>query len=260
VDISDDVNAPARLMVLDHLVHGISDGTDPLAMLTVHGMMQDSLSRLRMEGRDDWTAFVIGGGTYTVPRAWAARGGIVTTVAEIDPAVTEVAIEHFWFDPQTTRVIHADARGVLARDPTTYDLIMGDAFSDIAAPPHLITREFFDLTRSRLNPDGVFVMTVIDHMNRLDVLGALVKTLRLVYPVVEVWADPSHDAAEKRRVFMVVAGDTESPRARVEAGGPAPRTAVRVAAASVERIIEGRAPPVLTDDFAPVDRLLGSGL
>jgi len=260
VDISDDVNAPARLMVLDHLVHGISDGTDPLAMLTVHGMMQDSLSRLRMEGRDDWTAFVIGGGTYTVPRAWAARGGITTTVAEIDPAVTEVAIEHFWFDPQTTRVIHADARGVLARDPTTYDLIMGDAFSDIAAPPHLITREFFDLTRSRLNPDGVFVMTVIDHMNRLDVLGALVKTLRLVYPVVEVWADPSHDAAEKRRVFMVVAGDTESPRARVEAGGPAPRTAVRVAAASVERIIEGRAPPVLTDDFAPVDRLLGSGL
>lgn len=259
IDIGEDVHAPVRLMVLDHLVHGISDGSDPLAMLTVHGMMQDSLSRLRMDGRENWRAFIIGGGTYTVPRAWAARGGIATTVAEIDPVVTQVAVDHFWFDPATTRVIHADARQVLARDPATYDLIMGDAFSDIAAPAHLITQEFFELAKSRLNPGGAYVMTVIDHMDRLDVLGALVRTLRLVHPVVEVWADPGHDASQARRVFLLVAGETPTLRARIEAGGPVPRVAVRVAAASVDRIVEGRQPPVLTDDFAPVDRLLGQG-
>jgi predicted membrane-bound spermidine synthase len=259
IDTSEDPNAPVRLMVLDHLVHGISDGTDPQAMLTPHGMMQDGLSRMRMEGRESWSAFVIGGGTYTVPRAWAERGGIDVTVAEIDPAVTRVAQESYWLDTSKVRVIHADARVVLTHDTTRYDIIQGDAFSDIAAPPHLITREFFELVNDRLNPGGAFVMTVIDHMDRLDVLGALVRTLREVYPSVEVWADPAHDSIDKRRVFLIVAGSEPSPATRISHRGPVPRDAVRVAADSVQRIIDRRDPPVLTDDYAPVDRLLGQG-
>jgi predicted membrane-bound spermidine synthase len=259
IDLSDDPSAPARLMVLDHLVHGISDGTDPQAMLTPHGMMQDGLSRMRMQDRDTWSGFVIGGGTYTVPRAWADRGGIDVTVAEIDPAVTQVAQDSFWFDPDSVRVIHADARGVLARDDTLYDIILGDAFSDIAAPAHLITREFFELVEARLAPGGSFVMTVIDHTDRMDVTSALVRTLRAVFPVVELWADPGHSPSETRRVFMLVAGEAPSPITRISHTGPVPRDAVRVAAASLERILEARAPLILTDDFAPIDRLLGHG-
>lgn len=259
VELSDDPDSPVRLMVLDHLVHGITDGADPQAMLTPHGMMQDGLSRMRMEGRADWSGFVIGGGTYTVPRAWAARGGIDVTVAEIDPVVTEVAVRDFWFDPAGARVIHADARAALRAEPTRYDIILGDAFTDIAAPPHLITREFFRLVQSRLNADGAFVMTVIDHMDRLEMLAALVHTLRQDFAAVEVWADPSHPATEQRRVFLIVAAGTLSPVTRISHHGPAPREAVRVAATSVDRILAARNPLVLTDDYAPVDRLMGGG-
>ncbi len=259
VDVSPTPDDPVRLMVLDHLVHGITDGADPFAMLTPHGMMQDGLSRMRMEDRPRWSGFVIGGGSYTVPRSWAERGGIDVTVAEIDPVVTEVAARDFWFDPEQARVVHADARIVLTREDTRYDLILGDAFTDIAAPPHLITHEFFALVQARLNPGGAYVMTVIDHMERLDVLAALVRTLDGLFPSVEVWADPGHDPAESRRVFMIVAGETPSPVSRIEHHGPAPREAIRVAAASVAAIIADRDPPVLTDDYAPIDRLLGRG-
>jgi predicted membrane-bound spermidine synthase len=247
-----------RLMVLDHLVHGVADRNDPTAMVTPHGMMQDGLARMRMEGREAWSAFIIGGGTYTVPRGWAAMGEPVTvTVAEVDPAVTDVAVRDFWFDPDSARVVHADARMVLRHEAERYDLILGDAFGDIAAPPHLITREFFTLARSRLNAGGVYMMTVIDHMDRLRVMASLVETARQVWPSVEIWADPSHDPAESRRVFLLVAGEAPSPVSQIRHDGPVPRVAIRVAQASLDAILAERAPMVLTDDFAPIDRLLG---
>ena len=260
VDISPSAAEPVRLMVLDHLVHGISDGLDPSAMLTPHGMMQDGLSRMRMAGRDAWDGFIIGGGTYTVPRAWVEMGEPANvTVAEVDPMVTEVARDSFWFDPDSVRVVHADARIVLAREETSYDLILGDAFTDIAAPPHLITREFFELAASRLNPDGSFLMTIIDHMDRMDVLASLTVTAREVFDVVEIWADPSHDVSQSRRVFLMVAGDSPSPVTQIRHEGPEPRQAVRIAASSLQGIIDERRAIVLTDDFAPIDRLLGTG-
>ena len=260
VDISELPEEPIRLMVLDHLVHGVSHGPDPSAMLTPHGMMQDGLSRMRMAGRENWEGFIIGGGTYTVPRAWVEMGEPVeVTVAEVDPLVTEVAAESFWFDPESVRVVHADARIVLAREDRRYDLILGDAFTDIAAPPHLITREFFELASARLNPDGSFLMTIIDHMDRLDVLAALTLTAREVFDVVEIWADPSHDPSLGRRVFLMVAGDSPSSVAQIAHEGPEPRRAVRVSASSLQAILDDRKPIILTDDFAPIDRLLGRG-
>jgi len=240
-----------RLMVLDHLVHGVADRDDPTLMLTPHGVMLDALPRLRMEGRDHWSAFLIGGGTYTVPRAWAARGQpVAVTVAEVDPEVTRIAREHFWYDPGADRILHADARRTLAEDAQTYDVIVGDAFSDIAVPQHLVTREFLTLVAARLTPDGVYVMNVIDHMDNLRVLASLVATARQVWPSVEVWTEAAHDAAENRRVFVLVAGQAPSARSQVEGG------AIRIAAASVDSLVQGRAPVILTDDFAPIDRLL----
>ena len=92
VQLADDPNAPVNLMVLDHLAHGISAREAPEVMFTDHTAMLDALPRMRMN-REDFTSFHIGGGSYSVPRAWADRGGPVITVAEIDPAVTRVAAQ-----------------------------------------------------------------------------------------------------------------------------------------------------------------------
>ena len=244
----------ARLMVLDHLVHGIAS-PDPARLLTAHAMMLSALPAMRMQGRPDWSAFLIGGGTYSVPRAWHAAGTPVrVTVAELDPAVTDAARRWFWYEPGQDRILNADARQVLAGDPARYDVILGDAFGDIAVPQHLITREFFALVHDRLNPGGVYLMNVIDHMDRLQVLASVVATARQVWPSVEVWTDPAHDPAETRRVFILVAGETPSGRTRItNASGDA----IRIAAPSVQALVEGRDPVIFTDDYAPIDRLLG---
>ena len=211
--------APVRLMVLDHLVHGVADGLDPTAMLTPHGVMLDALPRVRMAGRAQWSAYLIGGGSYSVPRAWHAQDTpVAVTVAEVDPAVTQAAIDHFWYEPGEDRIVHADARRTLSTEALTYDVIIGDAFSDIAVPQHLITREFFETVRAHLNPGGVYLMNVIDHMDRLEVLASMVATARAVWPSVEVWTERQHDPAENRRVFVLVAGDGPSSQPQVPSG------------------------------------------
>jgi spermidine synthase len=114
-----------------------------VTQFTEHTAMLDALARLRAP-RPEFTSFHIGGGTYSVPRAFATRGAGPITVAEIDPAVTQMAVESFWFDPETATILHEDARrALLTRPDGRYDVILGDAFTDVVVPVHLITREFF---------------------------------------------------------------------------------------------------------------------
>ncbi len=258
LDVSAEAGETARLMVLDHLGHGISVRHAPHRMLTPHAAMLDSLARARMDGRR-FEAFFIGGGSYSIPRAWANDPQVraASTVAEIDPAVTRIAVRDFWFDPQSARIIHDDARRALLLNPETYDVIIGDAFTDIAVPAHLVTREFFELVAARLAPEGVFLMNVIDFADRLDALAAIVATLRRVFPVVEVWAEFATPEPGARLVFIVLAGATESPFTALSSPPPDLLRFGRLSPAAVGALVQRRQPPVLTDDYAPIDRLLG---
>lgn len=255
VDVSADAENPVRMMVLDHLVHGISARDLPRVMFTDHTAMLDALARLRAP-RPDFAAFVIGGGTYSVPRAFADRGIGPVTVAEIDPEVTQTAIDAFWFTPGDIRILHEDARRALRERPDTYDIIIGDAFSDIAVPQHLVTREFFELVASRLSPGGSYLMNVVDFEDRLDVLGALVRTLRRVFPVVEVWTVRATPEPGQRMVFVLAAGDTPTRAASFAVPSP-DRTVFGALDEALVAQITGRDTLVLTDDFAPIDRLMG---
>ena len=256
VDISSDPASPVKLMALDHLVHGISARDVPEVMFTKHAAMMENLSRARM-GEKPFSAFFIGGGTFSIPRAWAALTQARVTVAEIDPAVTETAVSEFWFDPSTARVMNMDARRALTADETSYDVIIGDAFTDIAVPAHLITREFFQTVAGRLNADGIYLMNIIDFQDRLYALAAIVKTLETVFPVVEVWTEQAEAEPDGRRVFIVLAGSSQTGTDRIRGLGPDPYAAGRLPGDWLSGQLEGRNAPLLTDDYAPIDRLLG---
>lgn len=255
VDMSTDPDRPIRMMVLDHLVHGMSARDDPQVMFTDHAAMLDGLSRIRAT-RPDYSSFHIGGGTYSIPRAIAARGGGPVTVAEIDPQVTRIAARDFWFDPAGTEIMHRDARVALASRANRYDVIVGDAFTDIAVPAHLITREFYQLVRSRLRPGGSYLMNVIDFEDRLQVLGAVVRTLQEVFPVVEVWTEAAQPRPGQRMVFVVVAGTERTPLPGFRTRSPEPIEFAALSDVMVARIT-GADDLVLTDDFAPINRLMG---
>ncbi len=254
-DVASDPGKPVRAMVIDHLVHGISARDLPEVMFTDHAAMLDALARLRAPD-PAFSSFFIGGGNYALPRAFAARGLTDITVAEIDPAVTATAAGSFWFDPGTTRVLHADARVALRAETRSFDVIVGDAFTDTAVPQHLVTREFFELVAARLAPDGSYLMNVIDYADSLRAVGSLVATLRTVFPSVEVWSEARAPQPGERVVMVIAAGAAQTEVNRFAVPSPDRTAFAALGPAFVDRMAARGI--VLTDDYAPIDRLVGA--
>lgn len=260
LDVSADFGAPTRLMVLDHLGHGINVLDDPSRLEMPYAAIIDAVTRARLGDLPD-QGYFIGGGSLTLPRAWtvgATRPGLV--VAEIDPQVTRVAAEDFNVDPSRFTIVHGDARAMLKRHGGL-QIVIGDAFTDIAVPAHLVTREFYAEIRSALASEGFYAMNLIDHMDRLQALAATVRTLRDVFDTVEVWVEAEDFTAGGRTTFVLVAGAAPTPQARFllppTTTGNAPRILGRMPAARVDALVATIDPPVLTDDYAPIDRLMG---
>ena len=240
-------DARVRGLVLDHLMHGVNVKGAEDALLSPYVAQIDRAARVLHP--DARRAFFIGGGAYTLPRAWSRSLDI--TVAEIEPAVTEIAAERLWLDPGRIRIDHRDARvSLTASQPGAFGLIIGDAFKDVAAPFHLTTREFFELAESRLAPGGLFFLNLVDRDPDPAALFAVAATLRTVFPRVHVWRDRA--AGESgRRTYVLSAGSTAFAertlhRAAQDGWSLTPISETSLAGASV-----------LTDDHAPLEHLLG---
>ena len=95
------------------------------------------------------------------------RSGDHFTFYELNPQVVEVARNDFSYlagrDRDVT-IIVGDGRVSLARPPNSnsrkFDVLVIDAFSGDAIPTHLLTREAFEVYRSRLKPTGILAVHI----------------------------------------------------------------------------------------------------
>lgn len=242
---------PGRVLVLDHLTHGINLRDAPARFAMGYLELADALARHRFDGVPA-RSFFIGGGAYTLPRAWLAAGG-AAVVAEIDPLVTATAERRLWLERRDGLTIrHADARRALAGWPSSapFEVIVGDAFQDVTVPPHLVTREFAELVRSRLVAEGLYLVNVIDTPAAPRFAQAVARTLETVFRDVTVWRERGDGDAEGRVNHVVVASDRPLGLSAVAGGPPYDRRWTTVARAGDV--------PVLTDDYSPVARLLAT--
>jgi hypothetical protein len=137
---------------------------------------------------------VVGGGGGVAPREFVDHYGMTAHVAEIDERVVDIALREDYgfglrdFDKQGAITFHVgDGRQVLERrvGDTKFDYIILDAYSSGGHIPfHLMTREFLELVRDRLTPNGVVISNLIsalepdprsDH-DRSQLLRAELKT------------------------------------------------------------------------------------
>jgi hypothetical protein len=77
-----------------------------------------------------------------------------------------------------------------------------------------------------------------------------------VFPVVEVWTIQRPPAPRERKVFVVAAGNRPTPEGSFLARSPDPAQYGALSDRWVEALI-ARHGMVLTDDYAPIDRLVG---
>ena len=257
VDVSRDVGRPARALVLDHLGHGVNLRDAPKTLVSPYVELQDILARIHSGRRSPFKAFFIGGGAYTLPRAWlAARPDALLTVAEIDPAVTKLAHAEMWLPAAVgLRTVHLDARMALQAEPLeTFDVIVGDAFHDIVVPPHLVTREFFELAEERLASDGIYLMNIVDHRSHPRLAMSVRATLQKAFPIVELWGTSGTGV---RATFVLAALRKATPYAKIPSRASPGVTFVRLDERRLRQWNQRLAPLVLTDDHAPVVALIG---
>ncbi len=261
VDFSAETDRESRLMVLDHMGHGINDRDDPTRLHSSYVELTDRMTGMRFPGRTDLVTYFIGGGAYTLPRAWAVTypDGI-HTVAEVDPMVTALARERMWLEPSPAiRIAHADARVELRSiEHASLDVVIGDAFHDISVPQHLVTLEFAREIRAKLKPGGTYVMTVIDGAREPKFMLAMLKTLHEVFPVVEIWVDADQMGGGGRLTYLLSAAETPVPAPVISSRQNEGRRWQRVNPGAVAGSLSPADVPVLTDDLAPVDRLIGA--
>lgn len=250
-----------RALVLDHLVHGMNHDEQPALLVSPYVHLMAEMMQVTHGGRGPLNSFFAGGGAYTLPRGVAALfPGSRVRVAEIDEAVTTAAAEKMFLDTAPLSIVHQDARWALQHEPpASLDVVAADAFHDIAIPYHLTTREFNRLVKSRLKPDGLYVLNVLDVFPNPLLAKSMLRTLREDFRQVSVWLDRVPREAA-RMTFVIAASDAhEWPRDLWSKQAPTRRW-VRVD----EPLSAAGTPlaslPVLTDDQVPVERLVSSML
>ncbi len=250
-------------MQLDHLTHTLVDLEDPSYLGYPHGYIHSEVVRHVAARTAEPRVLVIGGGGYVVPR-WVETyvPQVRMEVVEIDPAVTRIALERFGVRPDTRIASYSlDGRQYLQEmaERGAYDLIIQDAVNDLSVPYHLMTREYDTLVRSLLQPDGIYLLTVIDEIPRGGFLRSAIRTMQDVFPHVELL----HDArsGSKGQGVYIVAGSVRPlelerlPELLRGLGIDRPRTG-RVPRSEVDAYLAAGPALLLTDDFAPVDNLL----
>ena len=166
-----------RYMLIDGGTHTIVDAST-LESYFPYVHVVDMLNNVMAEPGE---LLLVGLGGGSVARLFARQEWSVDAV-EIDPVVTRIAQRDFGLEPSDARVFHDDGRHYLMETDKLYDAIVLDAFGSSSIPFHLITREAFELTASRLAPEGVLAIN-IECIGWDDMLvGSLTATLREVFP------------------------------------------------------------------------------
>jgi predicted membrane-bound spermidine synthase len=236
-----------KQLSLDVLVNGIVSTRDPSRLVYPYERLYGQVVDAKYPSSRPVTAFAIGGGTYTFPRYLEQRHNGHTLVAEIDPEVTDVVRSEFGLrDSPGIQIVHKDARPVLRDQPAgeRYDLILGDAFADIAIPYHLVTEEFNELVKAHLKPDGMYLVNIVDGVH-YDFLRSYIKTLQKTFPQVRLLVQKGEQVRGEQTAFVVVASMQ-----------PPPETPSMRSPAELARFLRARDTVTLTDDHVPVDQLL----
>jgi spermidine synthase len=152
------------------------------------------------------TALVVGLGTGFTPAELLDLGARRVTTVEINPGVVPAsrffAGKQLQAEPRWNLVID-DARAHILTDPTTYDVITSEPSWPISASvAPLFTREFMAAARTRLAPGGVFCQWLPAYLLTPADIKMMYKTMRQVYPRVDVWA-VSQPGMEEGELILV---------------------------------------------------------
>jgi spermidine synthase len=174
---------------------------------------------------------------------------------EIDGDLTDIGRKYFDMRNPRLTTYAEDARPWLRQTDKRYDAILVDAYHQPYIPFYLSTREFFELTRDRLNPGGVVLVNVGHPEESEDLEQVLGTTMAEVFPTVV------RDPAEAVNTVLI-GTEGEASGDRLRAATPDLPADLQPRALEAARRIAPRLKggTVYTDDKAPVEWLIDASI
>lgn len=256
------LNKSERQLYLDQLLHSSADLDAPLTLEYEYEQIYNGVLNAYYPEPQPIRANILGGGGYVYPRYLElARPGSYIETVEIDPAVTEAARAAFGLPRDTSIAIYEmDARNriedLVREGEMKFDCIFGDSFNQYSVPFQLTTVEFTQHIHDLLDDDGLYFMNLIESMKRGAFLGSMIRTMRVVFP--HVYSIRTDNPESIRDTFVVLGSkrplDIESVMETMRSEG---FQGGLLTDREIGELIARNDSPVLTDDFAPVDNMVG---
>jgi predicted membrane-bound spermidine synthase len=109
---------------------------------------------------------------------------------ELDDQIVEVGKKYFGLNLPNLTVHIGDGRLNLERSPYKYDIIAVDAYRPPYIPPHMTTREFFEIAASHLTDDGVLTLNVGSVPGDRRLIDGLATTMATQFPSIHIMDIP----------------------------------------------------------------------
>jgi spermidine synthase len=143
--------------------------------------------------------FVIGHGIGTIAGHFSEKR---FKVAEIDNKVVELSKLYFGYSKDN--VIVGDGRHILgSEEPHAYDYIILDAFTGKGTPKHLTSKEFFKVTREKLDSQGSIILNLIGRGESDKHINAIQKTLSQAYAYTKSFSLPSAGVSDIQNIIII---------------------------------------------------------
>ena len=262
VDASDEAPyGQARALVLDHLLHGINHETAGDMLISPYVHLMQALVEQHFAATDlhRLNYYFAGGGSYTQPRAIKQQYPEASvTIAELDPLVTKTVAQSMYVDTDDFDIRHGDARALLwHEEDASFDVIVTDAFHDIAIPYHLVTLEYIQLARSKLKPGGLYTTNVVDAFPDPKMVKSILNTLRQVFAHVDVWVDQIPQQP-MRMTYVISASQAKIHDDLLRSTSGFQRQWFRINQPLAKTGTALNDLPVFSDDYVPVERMISS--
>ncbi len=186
------------LQFSDKLIQGAIDLNNPDRLLFSY--IATELEMLEQYNPDFKDVFMIGHGVGTIANKYK-NSDKRFKVAEIDPEVVKVSKQYFGYQPDN--VVVSDGRRLLEKEPDQkYDYILLDAFSADSIPFHLTTKEFFQIAKEKLKPNGYVISNAIGATKGDQLVNAMFRTLKEQYSFVSAYTlEP--DSQDSQNIILV---------------------------------------------------------
>jgi len=210
---------------------------------------------------------VIGLGGGTIPKRFVRDyPSVKVDAVEIDPAVIRIAKRYFYVKEGPRLKLHeADGRQFLRRTKEKWDLILLDAYYADTVPFFLTTREFFTIAKSHLNPGGILCNNVVGQVSgpKSAFFRSVYRTMDEVFPQVHAFKVADSGTAWINIEVFGINGNARLTSAELRTRATDLKGKLIKDDKLLARLngsIPGPVPtqdvPTLTDDYAPVDKLI----